>query len=56
MKSIKYNMDYSTYDRLRKEMMPIVVGKETTDIQAGYMLGVQAVLTKLLDGFAVDVR
>jgi hypothetical protein len=32
---------------------PIVVNRETTDIQAGYHLGVQAVLQKLREGFVI---
>jgi len=41
-------------DRLEKECAPPYVGPTTTDIQAGYALGVQAVLQKLRNGYALD--
>lgn len=47
--------------RLTKDMYAVIekhmprpsVGKETTDIQAGYLLGVQAVLSLLREEFTV---
>ena len=32
---------------------PIMVNRETTDIMAGYNLGVQAVLQKLREGYVI---
>lgn len=41
-------------ERLERECAPPYVSPATTDIMAGYMLGVQAVLQKLRNGYAVD--
>lgn len=49
-------MDYNTYKTLEKEVLGVVVTGATTEIQAGYMLGIQSVLAKLRDGFVVNVR
>lgn len=39
------------YQSLEKRMVPPMVSTTTTDLQAGYALGVQAVLKELRDGF-----
>lgn len=46
-------LEYSTYRVLEKKLTPPVVTDRTTDIQAGYQLGIQAVLKELREGFVV---
>lgn len=41
------------YESLEAKMAGPVVNQVTTDLQAGYMLGVQAVLKELRNGFVV---
>lgn len=44
------------YEQLEKSVLSnIVVSDKTTDIQAGYMLGIQEVLRKVRIGFAVGL-
>lgn len=43
------------YEALSKQF-PLVVNRETTDITAGYQLGIQAVLQKLREGFVIEQR
>jgi len=40
-------------EALERQLPPPIVQASTTDLQAGYSLGIQFVLTKLRDGFAV---
>jgi hypothetical protein len=42
----------AVYEHLSKQF-PILVNRETTDIMAGYNLGVQAVLQKLREGYVI---
>jgi len=51
--SIIHRLSDEVYDNLVSNFPNILVTKETTDIQAGYMLGVQAVLAKLREGFVI---
>jgi len=44
------------YDMLEKQCQPIGVTDGTTELQAGFQLGVQAVLSKLRKGFLLDAR
>jgi TolB-like protein len=39
---------------LEKQLPPPVVTSQTTDLLAGYQLGVQAVLQKLRAGYVID--
>jgi len=41
------------YEELERKVGGVVVNQVTTDLQAGYMLGVQAVLKELRNGFVV---
>ena len=41
------------YDELERKVGSVVVNQVTTDLQAGYMLGVQAVLKELRNGYVV---
>lgn len=50
-----YRLNPDVYrDLERKVLSDIYISKETTDIQAGYMLGIQKVLKELRDGFTID--
>ena len=44
------------YDELERKVGGVVVNQITTDLQAGYMLGIQAVLKELRNGFVVPTR
>jgi hypothetical protein len=41
------------YEALEKELQQAFVGKETTELQAGFQLGIQHVLYKLRAGYVV---
>lgn len=41
------------YDELERKVGTVVVNQVTTDLQAGFMLGVQSVLKELRNGFVV---
>jgi hypothetical protein len=42
------------YDAFSKQFRPIVPNSQTTQIEAGYALGVQAVLQKLREGLVLE--
>jgi hypothetical protein len=42
------------YDAFSKQFRPIVPNSQTTQIEAGYALGVQAVLQKLREGLVME--
>lgn len=44
------------YKELEGKLASPVVNQVTTDLQAGFMLGVQAVLKELRNGFVVPAR
>ena len=41
------------YEELERKVGTVVVNQITTDLQAGYMLGVQAVLKELRNGYVI---
>lgn len=43
------------YEDLEKKVGRVMVNRETTDLQAGYQLGVQAVLQMLREGYVVGL-
>ena len=43
------------YQDLERKVGQVVVTRETTDLQAGYQLGVQAVLKLLRDGYVIGL-
>lgn len=49
-----YRLERGQYNELVKKLPLPVPSDNTTDIQAGYLLGVQHVLAKLREGFTVD--
>jgi hypothetical protein len=50
-----YRLDRDSLTALRRSVNPSTfVTGQTTDIQAGYMLGVQHVLNALQEGFTVE--
>ena len=55
MKTAHFRLDNRVYEELEKKVMgtPIVT-KETTELQAGFQLGVQHVLKVLRDGYTVN--
>lgn len=56
MKEINQNfrLNEVAYQALEKAVMAeVLVSSQTTDIQAGYQLGIQKVLKALRDGFVV---
>lgn len=56
MKQI-YRLTPEVYRELEKKVLSdIFVSDKTTDIQAGYMLGIQKVLKEVRDGFAIDTE
>lgn len=42
------------YQQLARKFGACVVTKDTTDLQAGYMLGVKAVLDAVREGFTIE--
>lgn len=49
-----FRLDPVSYEQLeRKVLSDVVVSDKTTDIQAGYMLGIQKVLRELRVGFTI---
>lgn len=44
----------AVYKTLEDKMGKVYVGDNTTDLQAGYMLGVQAVLKVLREGYVIN--
>lgn len=58
--SIKTTQSYArlnqeVYEALERQVGRVLVTRETTDLQAGYQLGVQAVLQLLRDGYVINV-
>ena len=52
-----FRLDPISYEQLeRKVLSDVVVSDKTTDIQAGYMLGIQKVLRELRVGFTIGSR
>lgn len=49
-------LDRDTYAALAAQFGAPIVTDKTTEIQAGYQLGVQAVLTALRQGFVIGGR
>lgn len=50
-----YRLNFDVYKQLEtKVLSDIYVNDKTTDIQAGYMLGIQKVLKEIRDGFTID--
>lgn len=49
-------MDYDTYSKLAASLPRPTVTDKTTDIQAGFQLGVAAVLERLREGFVIGTR
>lgn len=49
-------LDSDTYGKLAQQFGAPIVTDKTTDIQAGYQLGVQAVLAALRHGFVIGGR
>lgn len=47
-------LDPDAYTRLERELTPPVVTNQTTDLMAGYQLGVQEVLKKLRTGYVIE--
>ena len=41
------------YDELVRKLIPLHVDNNTTELQAGYQLGIQKVLTLLRDGYTI---
>lgn len=49
-----YRLTPEVYSQLEEKLLSdVLVNKETTDLQAGYMLGIQKVLKVLRDGFTI---
>jgi hypothetical protein len=46
-------LDQSMYRELEQKLTPPVVTSQTTDLQAGYQLGVQSVLKMLREGYTL---
>lgn len=51
---ILIRLDPDAYARLERELTPPVVTNQTTDLMAGYQLGVQEVLKKLRSGYVIE--
>lgn len=49
-----YKLDRDAYEELESIFSRPYVTNDTTDIQAGYQLGVQAVLNKIREGIPVE--
>lgn len=50
----KVRLDYSEYQKLEKKFSRLTFTKETTQLEAAYQCGVQAVLQALREGFTYD--
>lgn len=50
---VKLRLEQDEYQRLEKSLVPPVVTGNTTDLMAGYQLGIQDTLKKLRDGFVI---
>lgn len=49
-----FKLDRDAYEKLESIFSRPYVTNDTTDIQAGYQLGVQAVLNKIREGIPVE--
>lgn len=49
-----YRLDPEQYKRLSAQLPQPIPGEGTTDIQAGFLLGIQHVLTKLREGYVIE--
>ena len=50
----QYRLQKETYQQLENKLLSdVLVNDKTTDLQAGYMLGIQKVLKVLRDGFTI---
>jgi hypothetical protein len=56
MEKVVVRLDIDTLAALEKELPPPVVTNATSELMAGYQLGVQAVLQKLRAGYAISRR
>lgn len=51
---VTFRLSREAYLQLERQMLSdVVVTDKTTDLQAGYMLGIQKVLKVLRDGFTI---
>jgi predicted GNAT family N-acyltransferase len=48
-------LNKEVYDHLERQVGKVIVNRETTELQAGYQLGVQVVLQLLRDGYVINV-
>lgn len=49
-----YRLDSDQYKELVRQLPKPIPSENTTDIQAGYLLGIQHVLDKLREGFVIE--
>ena len=54
VKSALMTLSTEQFDKLAKSLPSPYVGKDTTELQAGMMIGVTMVLNKLKEGFVVE--
>jgi len=53
--NVIHRLSMEAYTSLERNLLAnIIVSDKTTDLQAGYMLGIQEVLRKLRTGFTID--
>jgi len=53
---VNFRLSSEAYKQLEKQLLSdVIVSDKTTDLQAGYMLGIQKVLKVLRDGFTVGL-
>lgn len=51
---INFRLSREAYQQLETKLLSdVIVSDKTTDLQAGYMLGIQKVLKVLRDGFTI---
>lgn len=48
-------LDVNAYKRIESQCMPVLVGKDTTELQGGVIIGQQSVLKMLREGFVVGM-
>ncbi|NUX98775.1 hypothetical protein [Paraburkholderia youngii] len=53
MEKVIYRLDAEVLKRLEEQLPKPLVNSTTTELMAGYALGVQAVLQKLREGYTV---
>lgn len=57
MADMTFRLSPEAYEQLEKALLSeVYVSKDTTELQAGYMLGIQKTLKVLRDGFTVSTR